>query len=122
MRNSLAQPQSRKLTLKRRARFMRHNPTNSEAMLWCFLKGSRLGVGFRRQVVIGEYIVDFCAHSVKLVVEIDGGYHEQRVRLDAKRQRRIERAGYRVVRVSHELVVHRPLEAVARVGAALELD
>ena len=122
MRNSLAQPQSRKLTLKRRARLMRHNPTNSEAMLWCYLKGSRLGVGFRRQVVIGEYIVDFCAHSVKLVVEVDGGYHSQRASLDSRRQRRLERAGYRVVRVSHQLVVHRPLQAVARVVAALRAE
>ena len=98
---------------------MRHNPTTSEAKLWCYLSGCRLGVGFRRQVVIGEYIVDFCAHSVKLVVEVNGGYHEQRTRLDGKRQRRIERASYRVVRVSHELVVHSLLDAIARIVSAL---
>ena len=119
MRNSLTQSPSRKLALKQRARIMRHNPTTSEALLWCYLKGSKLGVGFRRQVVIGEYIVDFCAPSVKLVIEVDGGYHARRVRLDARRQRRIERAGYRFVRLSHELVVRRPDEAVACVVAAL---
>lgn len=54
MRNSLTQSPSRKLALKQRARIMRHNPTTSEALLWCYLKGSKLGVGFRRQVVIGE--------------------------------------------------------------------
>ena len=48
MVRSLAQTASRKLTLKQRARVMRHNPTTSEALLWCYLKGSRPGVGLMR--------------------------------------------------------------------------
>ncbi|MBK8251153.1 MAG: DUF559 domain-containing protein [Polyangiaceae bacterium] len=57
------------------ARRMRATPTTSEAILWEALRGSQVGVMFRRQVVIGPYIVDFCAPSVRLVVEVDGGYH-----------------------------------------------
>ena len=61
-----------------RAAGMRVAPTTTEALLWNELRGSRLGVAFRRQVVIGRRIADFCAPSVKLVVEVDGGYHAGR--------------------------------------------
>ena len=48
---------------------MRAQPTTSEAVLWEALRGSRLGVGFRRQVPIGRFIADFCAPAARLVVE-----------------------------------------------------
>ncbi|MEZ4263998.1 MAG: DUF559 domain-containing protein [Polyangiaceae bacterium] len=50
--------------LRDRAREMRHAPTASEERL----RGSRLGGAFRRQVVIGNYVADFAASSVRLVV------------------------------------------------------
>jgi very-short-patch-repair endonuclease len=105
------------LTLKQRARVMRHSPTDSEAALWRLLKGRQLGVSFKRQVPLLGCIVDFYASEAKLVVEVDGGYHAQRVALDAKRQQRLELAGYRVVRVGSELVIKQPaiaLECVLR--------
>jgi very-short-patch-repair endonuclease len=79
---------------------MRLALTTTEALLWAELRGSRLGVAFRRQVVISQYIVDFCAPSVRLVVEVDGGYHAGRARADARRDRVLVRLGYRVVRVT----------------------
>jgi very-short-patch-repair endonuclease len=103
------------LTLKQRARVMRHSPTESEAALWRLLKGRQLGVSFKRQVPLLGYIVDFYASEVKLVVDVDGGYHAERVALDAKRQRRLERAGYRVVRVESETVLQQPATALASV-------
>ena len=54
-----------------RAQRMRHAPTASEAALWRRLRGRRLGVQFRRQVVLGRYIVDFVAPKARLVVEVD---------------------------------------------------
>ena len=66
----------RKELLEARARWMRREPTLTESVLWERLRGKRLGVVFRRQVVIGRYIVDFCAPAVRLVVEVDGGYHK----------------------------------------------
>jgi very-short-patch-repair endonuclease len=47
----------------------------------------------------------FYAPSVRLIVEVDGGYHARRVTADARRDRKLERAGYRVVRVRAELVM-----------------
>jgi very-short-patch-repair endonuclease len=69
------------------------------------LRGARLGVAFRRQAVIGDYIVDFLAPAVSLVVEVDGGYHGRRCRVEARRDRMLGRAGYRVLRLEGELVM-----------------
>ncbi len=102
------------------ARQHRFAPTEGEAILWSHINACQLGVWFRRQVPIGRFIVDFLAPSIKLVVEVDGGYHAQRVAADARRDRKLARLGYRVVRVSDEIVRAQPGEAVAKVVAALE--
>ena len=106
--------------LANRAARMRAAPTATEALLWEELKGSRLGgVAFRRQAVIGRYIADFVAVREKLVVEVDGGYHVERAKADARRDRELGRLGYRVLRVSAEIVA-RDIERVrALVLAAL---
>ena len=96
MRKPSAQLRSQ---LPLRARAMRVSPTDSEAAIWQLLSGSKLGVAFKRQVVIGRYIVDFCAPSIKLIIEVDGGYHRERAKADARRQRELEALGYTVVRV-----------------------
>jgi very-short-patch-repair endonuclease len=76
-------------------------------------------VVFRRQVPIGRYIADFASRDARLVVEVDGGYHESRRAADARRDRVLRRAGYRVLHVPAELV-HRDLAgAVALVRAAV---
>ena len=107
--------------LHERAAAMRAAPTLTERILWEALRGSRLGVAFRRQVVVGGYIADFVAPSVMLVVEVDGGYHGEaaRVRGDARRDRDLAKLGYRVVRIPGELVQRNLLGAVARLRAAL---
>ena len=105
--------------LDRNAGTMRHQPTVTKALLWQVLRGSRLGVGFRRQVIIGEHIVDFCAPSVRLVVEVDGGYHAGRAQADARRDRRLGELGYRVVRLAAEVVAHDIEQAIAIVVEAL---
>ena len=79
---------------------------------------AQLGVSFRRQVLIGGFIADFCAPSRKLVVEVDGGYHRRKPRADESRDRKLLRLGYRVVRVSAELVMRDLPAAVAAVRAA----
>jgi very-short-patch-repair endonuclease len=80
-----------------------------------------MGVEFRRQVVIGEkFIVDFQAPRQKLVVEIDGrAYHQRRLAADARRDRKLARLGYRVLRLEADLVTYHLSQAVARIAAAL---
>jgi very-short-patch-repair endonuclease len=94
---------------------MRDEPTWSERLLWQQLSGSQLGVAFRRQLVIdNQYIVDFAAPAVKLVVEVDGGYHKKRARADARRDRVLAELGWRMVRLPADLV-ERDLEAAVGV-------
>jgi len=111
---------TRSALLSERARLMRHQPTESESRLWSQLAARRLGVTFRRQVVVGRAITDFCAPAAKVVVEVDGRYHARRRRTDARRDAKLCRLGYRVVRLSAELVMRDLPAAVAQVRAALE--
>ena len=106
--------------LERFARQHRSSLTESEAPLWSALNAGQLGVCFRRQVPVGaHFIADFCAPSIKLIVEVDGGYHARRRSADASRDRKLARLGYRVIRVNSELVLSDLAAAVALVGAAL---
>jgi len=115
---SLASKQRERI-LAERAHAMRNAPTASEAILFEALRGGKLGVAFRRQVpLLGRYIADLYAPALRLVVEIDGGYHAAWERADAKRDRALVRAGYRVVRVSAECVMRDIDAALAAVRAA----
>ncbi|MGH7281137.1 MAG: endonuclease domain-containing protein [Polyangiaceae bacterium] len=106
-------------TLAPRARHMRIAPTRSEALLWEALRGGQLGVRFRRQVVLGPFMVDFFATSARLVVEVDGGIHLATREHDARRDAALAERGIRTVRVEAELVERDVAAAVARVRAAV---
>ncbi|MGC4063441.1 MAG: DUF559 domain-containing protein [Polyangiaceae bacterium] len=103
-----------------RASAMREHPTTSEAALWRELRARRLGVAFRRQVPVGRYIADFVAPSVKLIVEVDGGYHSRRTTADAHRDRDLRRLGYSVLHLDAALVLRQLSVAVEAVRAAVE--
>jgi very-short-patch-repair endonuclease len=79
---------------------MRADPTEAEQKLLWHLR-YRLGLEgshFRRQVRFGHYIADFVSHGAKLVIEVDGGQHDEQSSADAERSKFIEAQGYRVVR------------------------
>ncbi len=62
--------------LKPFARTLRTNMTDAEQKLWYHLRRKQIqGVQFYRQRPIDKYIVDFCAPSVKLIIEVDGSQH-----------------------------------------------
>lgn len=105
--------------LAERARVMRSAPTSSEAALWRVLRAQQIGVRFRRQVPLGRYIADSAAPSARLVVDVDGGYHQVRPHLDARRDKALSLLGYRVLRLPAGLVLDQPVMALARIRAAL---
>lgn len=105
--------------LVERAHFMRHNPTETERALWCKLRGKQQGIAFRRQVPVERYIADFLAPAAKLIVEVDGAGHSLRRTADARRDRVLQRLGYRVLRIDAELVRCNLAEAVALIVTAL---
>jgi very-short-patch-repair endonuclease len=82
-----------------RARSLRRNLTGAEKLLWSALRNRRLtGIRFRRQVVIGRYVADFCAANPKIVIELDGVQHEDQRSYDEARTRFLEEEGYLVLR------------------------
>jgi len=92
-----------KRELVERAREFRKAPTRSETILWDVFRDRQLhGVKFRRQFVIGSFVADFCAPRQRLIVEVDGGIHDTQRKHDQERQRLLEAARYRVIRVSAE--------------------
>ena len=82
----------------------RNNPTEAERLLWFYLSNKQLGVRFRRQHIIGQYIADFACLDKMLIIELDGGYHslpEQQIS-DEQRTADLQEKGYRVIRFTNE--------------------
>ena len=95
-------------TLKDRARQLRGNLTESESKLWARLRGKQLlGVQFYRQKPLGNYIVDFYAPKVKLVIEVDGSQHrlEREVHRDKIRDAYFAGLGLKVLRFNSREVL-----------------
>jgi very-short-patch-repair endonuclease len=94
------------------ARQLRREITPAEKRLWVRLRNQQLlGVKFRRQCPIGQYIVDFCCPTRRLIVEIDGDSHAETITHDAARTRALEENGYRVIRFTNS-EVHRSFKEV----------
>ena len=86
---------------RKNAKSMRRVMTDAELKLWNELRAHRLmGLGFRRQVPIAGYIVDFACSANKLIVELDGSQHgeDNSAQADAVRTARLERDGWTVLR------------------------
>ena len=104
------------------AKAMRKQMPEPEIRMWLQLRAERfMGVKFRRQKVIGNYIADFAADIPKLIVEIDGDTHDADDRCDAIRTRFLEAQGYLVVRYSN-LEIMQNLEGVLMNLAAVIED
>ena len=82
-----------------RARILRLNQTEAEQRLWYYLRAHRfMGLKFKRQKPIGNYIVDFICLSPKLVIEIDGSQHAEQADYDQCRDTWLREQGFLVLR------------------------
>ena len=83
------------------ARKLRQSQTGAEKALWVRLKNKQLeGVKFRRQQPLGSYIVDFVSFERKIIVEVDGGQHNEREARERDEERVVwlKEKGYQVLR------------------------
>jgi len=90
------------------ARRLRKNLTESEKRLWSRFRGKQLlDIQFYRQKPIGDYIVDFYAPKVKLIIEIDGSQHleSNHVLRDRERDHFLSLSGYHVLRFDSSQVM-----------------
>lgn len=108
--------------LLERAREMRQRPTPAEDFAWELFRDRRfLGLKFRRQHQIGNYIVDFYCHEKRLVVELDGPVHEsdERRTTDRNRDAYLESLGLTVVRIRNKHMLLHTLEALNEIADAI---
>lgn len=102
-------------SLKDKAKEMRNNPTEAEQMLWNVLSGKKLGdYKFRRQHIIGQYIADFVCLKKQLIIEVDGGIHNDPIQKehDQLRTEWLETQGYKVIRFTNQQVLHSLFEVI----------
>jgi len=94
--------------LRRYAKDNRRSPTPAEEALWSILRA--FPIRFRRQHVVGQYILDFYCHAARLGVEVDGPYHEspETQDYDARRYSLIRWFGIELVRVKNDEVLNDP--------------
>jgi len=93
--------------LNSRARGMRNAPTDAERALWRLINRDQLAVRFRRQHPIGPYIADFACFSHRLIVEVDGGQHNESD-YDAVRDAWLKAQGFTVLRFWNSEVSENP--------------
>lgn len=91
--------------LPSRAKHLRQNMTWHEQVLWSVLRNRSFhNFKFRRQMVLGNYIVDFVCLPSRLIVELDGRGHRDQLQYDETRSNWLESKGFRVVRFwNHEM-------------------
>lgn len=94
--------------LKAFAHENRQNATLAEQVLWEHIRKKQLGVQFTRQHIIGDYIADFMAPDIRLIVEVDGGYHAEREQAedDVIRTLNLNTMGFNVIRFTNEDVMY----------------
>jgi len=81
------------------ARRLRRSQTDAERVLWFRLRDRRLaGLKFKRQVPVDRFVVDFACADAKLIIELDGGQHDQNRQRDVNRTEVLEAMGYLVLR------------------------
>ena len=107
--------------LKDFAKRNRREMTESETVLWEALRDLNCGYHFRRQHPIGDYIADFICLKRKLVIEVDGGYHNEPIQQqdDQMRTEFMERKGYTVIRFKNEEISNNLQEVIMRIKEQL---
>jgi BirA family biotin operon repressor/biotin-[acetyl-CoA-carboxylase] ligase len=103
------------------AQKLRREPTDAATRLWSRLRAKQLGVQFTREFQIGNAIADFACRRAKLVIEVDGGQHNDSPR-DDTRTRMIESLGYRVIRFWNHDVLENTDGVVLRITEELALN
>ncbi len=83
---------------KHQAIQLRKESTLAERRLWSRIRNDQLGVTFRRQHAVGNYIPDFCSPKAKMIIEVDGIQHLEQEEYDEERTKYLESLGYKVIR------------------------
>lgn len=105
-----------------RAIELRKESTPAERKLWAVIRNDQLGVNFRRQHAIGNYIPDFVCIEKKLILELDGSQHLEQVEHDNQRTKYFESLGYRVIRFWNNAIMKDMNGVITSILHALQKD
>ena len=109
--------------LKEHGAQMRREPTAAEDFLWQQLRGRQMdGYKFRRQHTIEQFIVDFICLEKQLIIEVDGGVHQEveQAEYDQGRTHTLEELGYQLIRFRNEEVLHHTQQVLEQIYQKLE--
>ncbi|MBN1451988.1 MAG: endonuclease domain-containing protein [Anaerolineales bacterium] len=99
---------------------LRKESTPAERKLWSRIHNDQLGVTFRRQHAVGNYIPDFCCPKAKLIIELDGNHHLEQEEYDEERTKYLESQGYKVVRFWNNEVMNNVDSVILAIVHALD--
>lgn len=105
-----------------KAQALRKNETEAEKILWERIRNNQLkGYKFRRQHPIGLFIADFYCHQLKLIIEIDGEYHNlpEQIEKDLERTRILESNGLQLIRFTNEEVQENLENVIAKITSKI---
>lgn len=108
--------------LLEKAKKMRKNPTEAESLLWQYLRRNGLKEHFRQQHPICGYIPDFVCLRLRLIIEINGGYHSEgeQQEQDKIRQDYLEKEGFSFLRFTNEEVLYDTDETIGIIKDTIE--
>ncbi|MBI5429944.1 MAG: endonuclease domain-containing protein [Nitrosomonadales bacterium] len=105
-----------------RARSLRYDMTDAERKLWHALRHKQInGHRFRRQHSVGKYIADFACVERKIVIELDGGQHQDQVAYDEQRTAFLRGNGWRVLRFWNNDVMNNLEGVLSTIAETLEV-
>jgi very-short-patch-repair endonuclease len=110
--------------MKEIRRNLRQTSTETEALLWEQLRGRKLlGIKFKRQFSIGNFVVDFYCSSHELIIEVDGAVHKEPVvhQNDKNRQEALESLGLTMLRVTNHDVINNMDDVLTKIKTQLSL-
>jgi very-short-patch-repair endonuclease len=105
------------------ARRLRSAMSDAEKRLWYHLRAHRFcGASFRRQTLIGPYVVDFVCHDARLVIEVDGGQHARasEIKLDTQRTSWLACHGHKMLRFWNNDVLSNTAGVLELIAAELQ--
>ena len=92
--------------LRKNAKRLRSDMTEAEWALWYHLRAKRFcGIKFYRQKIVGHYIADFLSLNPKLIIELDGSQHAEKIEYDRIRTAYLEEQAFTVIRFWNDEVL-----------------
>ena len=104
---------------KHKAVLLRKESTPAERKLWSRIRNDQLGVTFRRQHAVGNYIPDFYSPKAKLVIELDGSQHLEQEEYDEERTKYFESLSYKVIRFWNNDVMNKLEDVILVIAFAI---